>query len=254
MKSYYSNSRNIKQQGFTIIELMIATAVFAVIMLIATATVIYVSKTYVKGQVEAQTQQTARNILTTVSQDIEFNKASSVDIPAGQTTEPFFFCVGDHVYVYTLDSELIANPSAQTSPDMYSSHDLLVYTSSTCPTTAANSQPTFGTTGIQSGQSTYPYGALTQEFLSNHLRLGQLTVSCVMSGGSCTNTFTVSVIVAYGDDDLSQDPAHGGTRIAPPSQSLSPTDHYSYSCLAQTLGGSFCAVASLTTTVESRIN
>jgi prepilin-type N-terminal cleavage/methylation domain-containing protein len=240
-KLSFTKNSTTNQNGFTIIELMIATAVFAVIMLIAATTVIYVSKTYVKGQVESETQQTARSVLATITQDIRFNPASSVTIPSGQTSNPFFFCIGNQVYVYSLNTEL----STQTG-SMYSPHDLVVYASSTCPNTTTL-RPTFGANGIVSGGITVaPYSGSTQELLSTHERLGELNIKCAITTGSGCSTYTVSLIVAYGDSDLLND-------ASAPAPDLS-SEQYSYICANETFGGNFCSVSPLTTTVESRIN
>jgi prepilin-type N-terminal cleavage/methylation domain-containing protein len=263
------------QTGFTIIELLIATVIFALVMLLATATIIYVSKTYIKGQVESQTQLTAQTILSTIANDIKYSKGSTVTASVGQAPAtvngvngPYYFCIGDHVYVYQLDTEL--SPSYTGTNPMYAAHDLIVYTSPSCPSpTIAKKLILPETGGVELGgplNTLAAYGGATRELLSTHQRLGQLSVVPIGSQNGVTS-YQVSITVAYGDDDLLTDDSlipslyNSGPRAIPPVspgsstlQTQSPIEYYDYSCVEQTLGGNFCAVSSLTTVVTSRIN
>lgn len=203
-------------KGFTIIELLIATTVFSVVLLLATETIIYVSKTYVKGQVEAQTQQTAQNILSTISQDIQYNRRSTVNISISNMKSYYYFCIGSHVYVYTLNHSL----------------------SSSFPTgllVSPDPQCTPPTKIINSGA-----GGQTKQLLSAHERLGQLNIVQQKNN----NTFVISVRVAYGNSPYL-------TKL--PS---STSSNYQYTCNhpGGVVLGNFCAVSSLTTTVIPRIN
>jgi len=259
-----------KNQGFTIIELMIATAVFSVIILITTASIIYVSKTYIKGQIESQTQLTAQTILADISNEIKYNKGSSVVLPSytppnypAKVNGPFYFCIGNLVYVYRLDTDL--SPSYSGSNPMYASHDLVVYndgSSSDCP--AVSLAPQFGISGITSGPTTYSYGDQTRELLAANQRLGQLSVKR-LSSTSNSDVFQISIEIAYGEDDVLTDNSLAGTppmydsdshpRELPPGYSSpSPNEAYGYKCVQVSVGGNFCAVSSLTTVVTSSIN
>jgi prepilin-type N-terminal cleavage/methylation domain-containing protein len=227
MKIYALNTKKNQQaeQGFTIIELLIATAVFAVVMLIAAASIIYVSKTYVKGNIESQTQQTTRSVLQTISQDIEFTKNSTINIsPSGNNANTYHFCIGNDVYVYKLSVQV----SSSEDP-------LYVYSSANCPTVIPTSPPTN-----------------SRELLSNNEQLGQLSLTCAESdnddvGNTVCTTYTVSVEVAYiGGDSSLEDTSNSGLNTA--------NAFYGYSCSNMQITGSFCAVSSLTTTIEPRIN
>src|SRR5665213_3376754 len=94
--------------GFTIIELLIATSVFSIILLITASTLVGISQTYIKGSVQDQTQQTARSVLTDLSQDIQFNSVSGVNgIPITTVYgNEYFFCIGNDVYIYHLDMDI----------------------------------------------------------------------------------------------------------------------------------------------------
>jgi prepilin-type N-terminal cleavage/methylation domain-containing protein len=209
---------NIAQQsGFTIVELMIATVVFSVVLLITTVAVIFVTKSYLKGDNEAATQDIARSVMTSITQDIQFNRSVSVIIPpAGGTSN--YYCIGNHVYVYQIGQEI---PNSE-------QHALLVFATS-CPSNLTSPPGSTYAADLKSGN----VGAtVAQELLAQNMRLGQLSITKLPGTG---NGYQVSITVAYGADDLL-------TGVGA-----------NYSCKSQTFGGQFCAVSTLTTTVTSRI-
>jgi prepilin-type N-terminal cleavage/methylation domain-containing protein len=221
------------EDGFTIVELMIATAVFAIILIITTTTIIGISNTYIKGTVEDQTQQTARAVLSDISQDIEFNNNAFISqnpIPSTTTGDVYFFCIGDDVYVYDLD-KVLSNTGTGAE---YSPWDLVRYQSLTCP-----SQGDVPTT-----LSGFPAGY--EELLLPNERLGHLDV--VADTGD-SNTYTVSLEIAFGTDNTllsDTSPFLNGERTPPVS--------YVYPYLCQSgSDSSFCSVATLTTTVAPRV-
>lgn len=56
--------------GFTIVELMIATVVFSVILILITTGIIQIGKAYYKGIIGSRTQETARKITDEVGRSI----------------------------------------------------------------------------------------------------------------------------------------------------------------------------------------
>jgi len=206
-----------QQSGFTIIELMISTAVFSIILLIAIVAIISTTDTFVKGNIQSQTQDDARSVLSAITQDIQFNKAG-VSGSYSSANNQGYYCIGNDVYVYQINAEI--NPSA--APPVY--HALLELSGS-CPTDLST---TPGSTyidylGIRTGG-----GSSTHELLSQDLRLGQLNITQVND-----NSYEVSVTIAYGSDVI--------------------TTSNPDSCPDQSLGGQLCAVSTLTTTVTPRI-
>jgi prepilin-type N-terminal cleavage/methylation domain-containing protein len=228
------------ESGFTIIELLIATAVFSIILLITASSIIGISNTYVKGQVTSQTQQSARAILTDISQAIEFN--NNITFAQNTTSNEFYFCVGSDIYVYQLDTELESNPSpGNGSQDNWA---LLRYSSNGCPSSA----PTVTNGQVATGQ---------EELLANNERLGQLSITPInLSSGN--TAYQVSVTVGYGADDLLDDNALNGvplngSRSAPNGTGWSANDVFKYQCQSGS-DSNFCDVSTLTTTIEPRIN
>jgi prepilin-type N-terminal cleavage/methylation domain-containing protein len=190
MKQLSVQRRQKDQAGFTIIELIISTAVFSVILLICTVAVLSITQTYIKGNIQAETQNTARSIIQMVAQDIQFNKAETYKFTTGGN----YFCIGNHVYSYALNQELMSG----------SNHVFVMSNQSVCP----SSQPTL----------TAPVSGSSQELLSQNMRLGQLSISQV--GGPTSSTYSIVLSIGYGSN------LNIATTPTPPP--------YSYSCPAET--------------------
>ena len=238
--------KKLESAGFTIIELMIATAVFAIILVITTTTIIGISDSYIKGSTQDQTQQSARQALTDISQDIQFSQVNGTTaVTASSSPDVYYFCVGNNVYVYTLDKELSSN----TGSAQYSPYVLVRYQSTTDGCPAASSIPNITTTAPSTQ---------FEELLSANERLGQLTVT-----KNSGNGYVINITVAFGDNDLLNDTCTGGTTVNPITQNNNingdttqcpgSKPNYNYECESGS-DSSFCAVSTLTTTVEPRIN
>lgn len=223
IKQRYTSQNQITQSGFTIVELLIATTIFAIVMLIVTVAVLFVTNTYIKGNVESETQDIARSVLSTITQDIQFNKATSISVSASQfdpITKTGYFCIGDHVYVYQLDKEIIGSQA----------HALLLFTAG-CPTNLTTPPaPTY----VADLKSTSVGSDKAQELLSQNMRLSQLSLQ--LQRATPKPSYQLDVTVAYGEDSV--------FNVSPPAPP---------SCVQQSFGGQFCAVSTLTTTVIPRI-
>ena len=232
------------EDGFTIIELLIATAVFSIILIISSTTLIGISQTYIRGSVEDETQQTARTVLSDISQDLEFNDPNGIITPTSYNTgnDEFYFCAGNDVYVYRLDKKLTNTATAETPSTGISPWVLIRYESSSCPI-AITAAPSVSVPASGDFSSDPGY----EELLSANQRLGQLSLTPSTSS-SGTISYTINIIVANGDNDLLKDWSNGGENNA-----TSPSKTYTYLCQPGS-DNSFCAVSSLTTTVAPRIN
>ncbi len=103
------------QHGFTIIELLIATMIFSVMLLILSYGLIQVTRQYIKSINTGKTQEAARSIVEDISQSIQFGSFAptpTVTSPVVQTTyieeatgatvsvNAKYFCVGSTRYTY----------------------------------------------------------------------------------------------------------------------------------------------------------
>ncbi len=94
-------------RGFTIVELMIATVVFSVILLLLTAGIISVGNIYYRGITSSRTQAATRAISDNVVQAIQYS-ADSIILTAGTPGTPGApgaVCAGGKKYSYKLNTK-----------------------------------------------------------------------------------------------------------------------------------------------------
>lgn len=205
--------RKINQSGFTIIELMMSTVVFSMVLLLLTNGVISFTKSYYKGVTEANTQHVARMITEDITQSIQLNSVNL--ITANPSNGWQGFCFGNEAYVFKLHYQLVdGSPNAglhQTKQALLKGNapaGCLGVTADSLVTTVTNKE----------------------ELLSPSMRLADLSVTPLTNG-----LYSLVVNVVYGDDDLLSD-----------WQANAP------SCNSQA-GSQFCAISGLSTVVQKRI-
>lgn len=67
------NDKDSNQSGFTIVELMIATVVFSLVLLVCSYAIIHVGRMYYKGMVMSRTQDVSKKIVDDVVETIKFH-------------------------------------------------------------------------------------------------------------------------------------------------------------------------------------
>ena len=226
---------NKKDKGFTIIELVFATAVFSTILLVCLAALIQIGKMYYKGVTTTQTQEAARAIMDDISQSIQFSGsgmkiptyvAASSDVPASESSLGFF-CVGNTRYTYAIDRMV---ESTNNQPQKQQLHGLWADEPGVC---AASS--TVGPADLLSAQpSNASYKG--RELLGEHMRLTKISLNPVDSAGS---VWVVKLQVAYGDEDLLV---------------VDPTDTSRKLCKYGQSGTEFCATSEISSVIKRRIN
>ena len=113
------NQKSKKGNGFTIVELMVSTVVFSLILVGASAGLVQLGRFFYKGVATVQTQEANRAIINEISQSIQFSKKVITPPPPLPVTRPeinlgqpdtFFFCVGAIRYSYAVDRKMSVNP------------------------------------------------------------------------------------------------------------------------------------------------
>lgn len=165
-------------QGFTVVELMIATTVFSVILLLCTFGILTIGKAYYKGATISNTQESARGALDTITQAIQY----SSDNPSTTFTNGTgVFCIGDLQFSYAVGPKVTGTQ-----------HALVLNRKSIPACTSVNMN------------AALPTGA--RELLGNNMRLSSFYVT------SSTVGYDVGIKVTFGDDDLvdlTSGPAYG---------------------------------------------
>lgn len=164
--------------GFTIIELLIATAVFSIVLLVFVSAFLRISELFYKGVNLANTQETARNMIQNISNDIQFYRLPPQNYPTLG-----YFCVGNNRYTYKLGT--------QYSPG--SSTDIGVF------------KETLATCLPPSAQA--PNLSKGEELLDPGMQVNALNLTCAL--GQCNVS---THVVFYGSDPTvlapnAQDPA-----------------------------------------------
>lgn len=218
----------LSEKGFTIIELMIATAVLSTILLLATVIMISIGNLYYKGVNQARVQDDVHGIVDEIAQRLQLSGTSAPILvqstPSGKISA---YCIGDTRYVFVtgqkIGSGLDRDGTTPLSPHV-------LWRDQAPAGCAAPSDNFLSTVTVASD----PSGT---ELIAPNSRL---TRFCITGAGSPTCTpspspYSISVGVAYGDIDLLNNPA-----------SINAT------CKGN-IGDQFCATSSLTTAVAQRL-
>lgn len=216
------NRRHHCESGFTIIELMIATAVFSVILLVLVYGVIQITNTYNRGITENKTQNVARNIVGTISQSVQYGGGVSGTQTFKYNNVTYsWFCIGSQQFTYAQGQELTDLQQPGTDQTNYG---LMVY-GDACD----NGNKTLNASGVPDAL------ANGTELLDPSMRISNLSVTPSPYSTNTKNLYDVSVTVAYGDDDLLNNPT-----------SASPN------CKGGA-GEQFCTVSTLDTSIDNRV-
>jgi prepilin-type N-terminal cleavage/methylation domain-containing protein len=216
--------KTLPNNGFTIIELMIATAIFSVILLLCATMLIQISRIYQKGVIRAQTQEVARSVIVNIAESIQFSGGEVYPVTAINDSEGY--CIDGKLISYLKNWKLVDGTPNQTPTAEETRYALVTSRSPGCSDTTVAQNLKAGSVNSTS-----------KELLSPHMRISELTIC---KPGNCgipanSNLYKITVKISYGDKDLfNPDPATG-------------------TCVSSRLGGSFCATSTLTTTVQKRI-
>jgi len=207
------NKRSLNKKGFTIIELMIATMVFGVVLLFVTIAILQFTRVYYKGVTQANTQDTTRTLVDNITQAIQFNGGAITATPPRVYGATAAFCVGNVQYTYVIGKQLVdSTPNAQQTWHSVVQRDLGGCVAGS-PTPPMSSQFTTG-----------------RELLAPKMRLSRLEVAPIGP-----NVYRVTVKVVFGEDDLLINPTAADAK-----------------CRGQA-GSQFCAVSEITTVVTKRV-
>jgi len=228
--------------GFTIIELMIATSVLSVILVLVTILMMSIGNLYYKGVNQSRAQDDTRSITDELSQHLQLSSqqpsTGSQAFPGGVTVSAYCIDTTRYSYVTGVQSGQIP-PSASTVLRHVLWRDAIPAGSNCGAADLTSNDPTSSSLDDVKGVD----GSGT-ELVSPHSRLTQFCIGSIDSGGTCTTNvnspYTIEVGVAYGDSDLLK-------YIKPP-----PLNSPNAVCSGDK-GDQFCATAYLNTTVVKRL-
>lgn len=88
--------------GFTIIELLIATVIFSLLMTVILVSAFQIGRIYYKGISVSSTNEAARTSIDDISNDVRFGSNIKATKPYSSQPDTWYFCVGLHRYTYQL--------------------------------------------------------------------------------------------------------------------------------------------------------
>ena len=218
--------RSIKQQsGFTIIELLIATTVFSIVLVVIVASFLQVGRMFYKGVSVNNTNEAARNLVDEISNDARLTPTPSEVKSDSTDTAKRFFCVGPHRYTFKLNTQVKAGDINSNARNMTAG---IVQ-----DTTSGNCQ-----------DPTALLGSSPRQILGPDMRLNAMNVSQNASGSGML--IHVHVIFYGADDRVFSSTAHPNDTAADHAAAINDADAY---CSGNILSTQFCAMADIRTNV-----
>ena len=243
-----------KASGFTIVELLIATTVFAVILLGALAGFLEIGRLFYKGVSATSTQSIANQILQDVSGEFQNAAGFTKVLPKGDkdtvggnlevlpTTDQSgsgnasyaYYCIGNTRYTYNIAKSGSQAVSFSSTPNHAPGGNFGILRdviagggSSACAPPCSDTSP------APACESSKGQVKLSNpvELLGDNMRLSAFYIN---SSNATSNLFNITIIVTYGlDDAFTQNPP---TSVPPVCSGSSQIDQ-------------FCSVATISTAV-----
>jgi len=211
--------------GFTIIELLIATAVFSIILLVAQTSFLHIGHLFYKGISITQTQDVADHIF----QDINGNFQTAANVSGSQNSSAGgydYYCIGNSRYTYRINNEISLD---STTPDHSSTGNFGIL-KDVLPGSSACATPCDDTIGNACPSGTVRLNKPV-ELLGDKMRVEQFNIS---QSTSTSSLYNVAIVLAYGDDNT--------------LTYSTPGDFSTVSCQGDSQNN-FCAVSSINTAV-----
>lgn len=174
-------------EGFTVIELLIATTVFSLVLLVSLIGFLQIGQIFYKGLAVTQTSQTARQLGDALKQDIAFNASAtgtevqSVSGPGGGQVQ--YFCAGPNRYTFKQGVKLDAANQDIGAGKFGLIKDSLTTTGCPAP---------YGSGSVALNKPT--------ELLGNKMRVSQISVNKLAPPND--KLYNLSIRIVYGDDDV----------------------------------------------------
>ncbi|TXG78187.1 type II secretion system protein [Patescibacteria group bacterium] len=175
------------QKGFTIIELMIATMVFSMVLMLCAAGLITIGRMYQKGNTSRATQEVTRNAMDTIKNDFELSGGAYKALAPLSGSDIRVFCIGGTMYLYELNKPV---------PTDGSSAGLVQLRGPTGAYFCGLSAVIPGLTPIAA------LNAGGKELLGTNMRLMQDPITYAYPTATNAQSLQIRINVVYGDDDL----------------------------------------------------
>ncbi len=217
-----TTTRTKHQNGFTIVELMIATVVFSTVMLVITVGVIQFSRIYYTSINRSRTQNVARTIVSQLSQAVQFTGVVITPSTIDSGTGLDYFCAGGKIYTFRTGTQYTGDTASAGAPGLY----VMPRPSGCSPLISAEYDDARG-----------------QQLLGKGMCISRLSLTSAAAAGS--QMYNISLTLVYADYDLLAGTA-SATSCAPASSGAT------VACKSGE-GSQYCAVSPLNATVQRRL-
>lgn len=214
-----------KSRGFTIVELLIATAVFSLVLLVSIVGFLQIGQIFYKGVTATRTHETTRNITNSLVSDIRFAPSASQILPqpSDVVSGAQYFCAGSHRYTFML-GRMVDRSGSELDADKFGLIKDTLPVADSCgdPFDPPNS-----------------FSDDAEELLGNRMRLTAVSVQRLGTSPpdtSLNNLYTITVKIAYGDDSA--------------LQNTTDPDPANITCDSGLRTSQYCHVSTLTTTIR----
>ena len=197
--------------GFTIVELLIATTAFSVVLLLSLTAFLQIGQIFYKGVTITQTQQATRKIYDDITSS--YHASNNVTPQNSASGGRQYFCVGSSRYSYILGKK-VDQATENTTTNFGLIKDKL-------PGGSPCANP-FDAPGI------VPIQPVHDELLGNNMRLSNVLLVPISS-----TLYHIDVTIAYGEDSVLNN-----------AGSMSPD------CQKSLSNARFCSVSKLSTAVN----
>lgn len=231
--------------GFTIVELMIATTVFSLVLVVLTVGVMEFTRSYYKGVTASSTQNAARTTIEDVTQGVQFSglQVRPLD-PKGPdgTSDPRLeshgFCVGSTRYSFLPGWQLKDTKNENAFQNTH------VFVRDTPAGGCYDNQERTAQDLIGSYQG-------GTELLGINMRVSKAQLVAV---GGDPNLYRMTLRIVYGDADLLLSPSQNpGEQNNAANFNVNATRD-DVTCRNATAGNQFCAVSQLSTVIQRRVD
>ena len=220
----------INTKGFTIIELLIATVVFSLVLLVVSAGIVQVGRSYYKGLAESRTLDATRGMVDDIAQAIQFSGGEVINSTAGDVKG---FCIGNTLYAARPGQVALGTQHATSKRQL----------TSACGSTGTNVQPAFFNAGLGD-----------KDMLGERMRVVNVDIT-----RPSPSLYTITLRVAYGDNDtLCKSSLAASAQGGCNATATTFPNQLSYvgqdvQCKNSRSTSQFCAVTEITTTVQKRL-
>jgi|GEM_PF-769102 len=221
--------------GFTIIELLVATTIFSIVLIVIVASFLQVGRMFYKGVSVNNTNEAARTLVDDIANDIRLSKSSLYADPTADKNlmNVQYFCVGQHRYTFIFKTKVQGSDITATNLQAKNIQAGVIQDN---------------TGGNCHQPSDDPPGTNATQILGPDMQLNNLTLTKSSSETGVSGVRIHTHIVFYGADNTVFDTSDTTMKntASDPGKAAGASDAF---CSGNSLSTQFCAVSDIDTNI-----